>query len=338
MATYNGQKFIREQLDSLAAQQCLPSELVITDDASSDKTVAILQQFAKAAPFPVHIHRYEKRVGYRANFMRAAGHCISDVIAFCDQDDIWSPWKLTRCVEPFHDPAVLLTYHNAKVVTEAGERIGSLDHFASLPIMPPLALCPIRRMGSPLGFTEVFRRSILEFSGLWEISLDYNDLTAPMAHDQWVFFIASVFGKIVYIDKALASYRQHGANLFGWDRPSQFFSAFPYVLTSPSDGVHALQHVAERCAEILEKARCDLTNVWNQRASVGAARYQVLADIYAARKKLYTCTTLGERVKAFYRIMSRGGYRPKPGWSLGRKALVRDLCLGIPAGHLLRSG
>src|SRR6266404_87678 len=131
MATYNGQKFIREQLDSLAAQQCLPSELVITDDASSDKTVAILQQFAKAAPFPVHIHRYEKRVGYRANFMRAAGHCISDVIAFCDQDDIWSPWKLTRCVEPFHDPAVLLTYHNAKVVTEAGERIGSLDHFAS---------------------------------------------------------------------------------------------------------------------------------------------------------------------------------------------------------------
>jgi len=338
MATYNGQKFIREQLGSLAAQQCLPSELVITDDASSDKTVAILQQFAKAAPFPVHIHRYEKRVGYRANFMRAAGHCISDVIAFCDQDDIWSPWKLTRCVEPFHDPAVLLTYHNAKVVTEAGERIGSLDHFASLPIMPPLALCPIRRMGSPLGFTEVFRRSILEFSGLWEISLDYNDLTAPMAHDQWVFFIASVFGKIVYIDKALASYRQHGANLFGWDRPSQFFSAFPYVLTSPSDGVHALQHVAGRCAEILEKARCDLTNVWNQRASVGAARYQVLADIYAARRTLYTCTTLGERVKAFYRIMSRGGYRPKPGWSLGRKALVRDLCLGIPAGHLLRSG
>src|SRR6266849_2501374 len=111
--------------------------------------------------------------------------------------------------------------------------------------MPPLSLCPIRRMGSPLGFTEVFRRSILEFSDLWEISRDFNDLTVPMAHDQWVFSIASVFGKIVYIDKALASYRQHGANLFGWNRPSDFFSDLLYVFTNPSDGVHALQHVAE---------------------------------------------------------------------------------------------
>jgi glycosyltransferase involved in cell wall biosynthesis len=338
MATYNGQKFIREQLDSLAAQQHLPSELVITDDASSDKTVAIVQQFAKAAPFPVHIHRHEKRLGYRANFMRAARFCTSDLIAFCDQDDIWSPRKLAVCIEPFRDPAVLLTYHNAKVVTEAGERIGSLDHFASPPMTPPLSLCPIRRMGSPLGFTEVFRRSILEFSGLWETSRDYNDLTVPMAHDQWVFFIASVFGKIVYIDEALASCRQHGANLFGWNRPYDFFSDFPYLLNNPRDSLHTLQHAAERCAEILEKMRCNLTNVWHQRASIGAGRYQVLADIYTARKNLYTCPTLVERAKAFFRIMSRGGYRPKPGWGLGRKALVRDLCLGIPMGHRLRSG
>jgi len=161
MATYNGQKFIREQLDSLAAQRHIPSELVITDDASSDKTVAIVQQFAKAAPFPVHLHRHYERVGYRANFMQTARHCASELIAFCDQDDIWSPRKLALCVEPFRDPAVLLTYHNADVVTEAGERIGCLDHFASPPITPPLSLCPIRQMGSQLGFTEVFRRSIL---------------------------------------------------------------------------------------------------------------------------------------------------------------------------------
>jgi len=338
MATYNGQKFIREQLDSLAAQQHLPSELVITDDASSDKTVAIVQQFAKAAPFPVHVHRHEKRVGYRANFMRAARHCISDVIAFCDQDDIWSPLKLALCVEPFRDPEVLLAYHNADVLTEAGERLGSLDQFASVPMMPPLSSCPIRQMGCPLGFTEVFRRSILQFSDFWKESMDYNNLRVPMAHDQWVFFIASVFGKIVYIDQALASYRQHGTNLFGWNRPSNFFLDFPYVFTNPSDRLHALQHVAERCAEILEKTRCDLTHVWHQRASIGVARYQVLADIYTAREKLYTCTTLGERVKAFCRIISRGGYRPKPGWGLGRKALVRDLCLGLPVGHRLRSG
>ena len=337
MATHNGQKFIREQLDSLAAQEHLPSELVITDDASSDKTIAIAQQFAEKAPFRVHIHRYEKRVGYRANFMRATALCSAELIAFCDQDDIWSPQKLARCIEPFRDSAVLLAHHKAEVVTEAGERIGSLDHMASEPTTPPLSLCPIRRMGTPLGFTEVFRRVILKFSDFWNISSDPHDMTAPMAHDQWVFFIASVFGNIVYIDKSLVSYRQHDSNLFGWHRPSHILYDFPYLLFNPTCTLYSLQHAAEQCAEILEKASCNLTEVWHQRATIGATQYRFLANDYGSRKSLYADPTLVKRVKAFYRIMSTGGYRPKRSWGLGRRALMRDFCLGIPAGHLLPS-
>jgi hypothetical protein len=190
-------------------------------------------------------------------------------------------------------------------------------------------------MGTALGFTVVFRRSILKFSDLWEMSLDYNDLTAPMAHDQWVFFIASVFGCIVYIDKDLATYRQHGSNLFGWQRPLDFVSILPYLLGNPSSSLDGLQQAARRCAEILQKTRWNLTDVWHQRATMGAARYRFLADLYTARKRLYTSATLAERVKTFYWIASTSGYRPKRRWGLGRKALVRDLCLGLPAGHLL---
>ena len=336
MATYNGQRFIREQLDSLAAQQHLPSELVIADDASSDGTVAIAEQFAKAAPFTVHIHRHDKRLGYRANFMWAASLCTSDLIAFCDQDDIWSSRKLAFCVEAFRDPAVLLAYHNAEVMTEAGERLGDLDYLASAPMTPPLSLPPIGwNMPSALGFTEVFHRSILKFSHLREMSLDYNDLRAPLAHDQWVFFIASVFGSIVYIDNALATYRQHGGNLFGWHPPLEFFTTLPYLLSSPSRRLDAFQQAYRRFAQILEKTRHDLTDTWEQHAAVGAARYRFLADLFAARKRLYTSAILAERVKAFHRILSTNGYRPKRSWGLGRKALVRDLCLGLPAGHLL---
>jgi glycosyltransferase involved in cell wall biosynthesis len=340
MATYNGQKFIREQLDSLAAQQHLPSELIITDDASSDKTVVIAEQFAKTAPFPVHVHRHEKRVGYRANFMRAARHCISDVIAFCDQDDIWSPRKLALCIEPFRDPAVLLAYHNAEVVTETGERLGSLDHLASATMTPPLSLCPMRYPNYALGFTEVFRRSILEFSDLWEISLDYNDSAVPMAHDQWVFFIASVFGTIAYINEALASYRQHGANLYGSNlhgrhRPMSFIAYIADLLSNPSDELCGLQKLSARCAEILEKARCNLADPCHHLATLGAGRYRFLEELYVARKELYTSASLLDRVKAFHRITSKDGYRPKRSWGLGRNALLRDLCLGIPAGHLL---
>jgi glycosyltransferase involved in cell wall biosynthesis len=339
MATYNGQSFVREQLDSLAAQQHLPSELVIADDHSSDKTVAIAQQFAKTAPFTVHIHRHVKRLGYRANFMRAASLCTSDLIAFCDQDDVWSPQKLALCIAPFRDPAVLLAYHNAEVVTEAGERLGSLDQFASAPMTPPISLCSIRQgwqMGTPaLGFTEVFHRSILAFADLWEMSVDYNDLMFPMAHDQWVFFIASVFGRIVYIDQVLASYRQHEFNLFGFNSSLNLLSNFSYLLGNPTSGLDALQQSAEKCAEILERTRWNLSDVWHQRAALGAARYRLLADLYAARKRLYTSASFAARLKAFYRIASTSGYRPKGSWGLGRKALVRDLCMGLPAGHLL---
>jgi glycosyltransferase involved in cell wall biosynthesis len=335
MATFDGQKFIREQLDSLAAQEHLPSELVVTDDASTDKTVAIAQQFAKVAPFPVHIHRADKRAGYRANFMRAAGLCSHDVIAFCDQDDIWLPRKLALCIEPFRDPAVLLVHHNAEVVTDAGKRLGSLNHFASVPMAPPLSLCPIRRKGTPLGFTEVFHRSLLQLSKLREISLDHNNLSKSMAHDQWVFFVASVFGNIVYIDEALAYYRQHGANRFGWDGRSEFLVYLPYLLRSPIEALHAAQQVAERCAAILEDAKAELPDTWHQRASMGAARYRFLAERYTARKRLYGCANLAERVKAFLCLASTGGYRPKRSWGFGRRALLRDLCVGLPAARLL---
>ena len=282
MATYNGERFVREQLESLAAQQHPPSEVVITDDASTDKTVAIAEQCAKHAPFSVAIYRNDERLGFRADFMKAAKLCSSELIAFCDQDDIWSPRKLALCVEPFRDPAALLTYHNATVVTEAGEPFGKLDHFGSVPISPPLSRYPIKWMQYALGFTEVFRRSILDLSNLWELSSDYADLTAPMGHDHWVFFIASVFGNIAYIDEPLVSYRQHGTNFVGWaGGPTRYNISYLLAgLAGPARELPALRQVAESCAEMLDLAQETLTGAWHHQAAIGAAQYRRLARLY----------------------------------------------------------
>src|SRR5262245_6144046 len=94
MATFNGERFLRRQLSSLTEQTVNPSELIVTDDGSRDDTLTILLRFAKTAPFPVRIVQNETRLGYRANFMKAATLCSSDLIAFCDQDDVWEPKKL----------------------------------------------------------------------------------------------------------------------------------------------------------------------------------------------------------------------------------------------------
>jgi glycosyltransferase involved in cell wall biosynthesis len=88
---------------------------VVTDDGSSDETLAILAEFATIAPFPVRIHRNTVRLGYRANFMQAAGLCSGSLISFCDQDDVWRRDNLEQVVAGFDDPDVLLVFHNASL-------------------------------------------------------------------------------------------------------------------------------------------------------------------------------------------------------------------------------
>src|SRR5206468_1809416 len=101
MATFNGAAYIEEQLADLSRQSILPFELVVCDDGSSDDTLMILERFAARAPFPVRIHRNSERLGYRANFLKCAGLCRADLIAFCDQDDRWASSKLATMVACF---------------------------------------------------------------------------------------------------------------------------------------------------------------------------------------------------------------------------------------------
>src|SRR5437773_2588198 len=89
MATYNGAKFIREQLASLAAQTRLPHEIVVSDDCSTDATVSIIEDFAATVAFPVRLHRNPTNIGVARNFERALRACSGGIVFICDQDDFW---------------------------------------------------------------------------------------------------------------------------------------------------------------------------------------------------------------------------------------------------------
>ena len=101
LCTYNGERFLSQQLESLAAQTVLPDELVICDDASSDGSIRILEVFAKNAPFIVRIFKNPKNLGYIKNFEQAIGLCSMDVIFLCDQDDYWESEKLNQVLKVF---------------------------------------------------------------------------------------------------------------------------------------------------------------------------------------------------------------------------------------------
>jgi len=331
MATYNGRQNIKRQLDSIAAQTHLPDELVITDDQSDDDTTVVLDAFSKISPFPVKIHRNETRLGYRNNFMRAASLCQSELIAFCDQDDYWHPRKIEVVAAPFSDPDVLLVYHDANVVTDSGEQIGSLiERVPKQQILGPLSSGPFLHA---LGFTETFRRSLLQFSDLWPQSLDQDRLGDPLAHDQWFFFLASVFGTIVYIDEPLVDYIQHAHNTHGWGKPGFREFAEKYLRNHSQRLSHVAKAMRSR-VDILDATKRKVEGVWGERATVAAQHYRSLASHHALRAKLYESHRLSERISAYRAIARSGGYAGGP-WTLGRRCAAIDLCPGIVIGHLL---
>jgi glycosyltransferase involved in cell wall biosynthesis len=320
MATYNGQQHIRRQLDSLAAQSHVPAELVITDDCSHDNTIDAIAAFAKTASFPVHVYRNDVRLGWRANFMKAASLCQSDLISFCDQDDYWYPNKIAMSVKPFSDPEVLLTYHDADVVADDGRRIRLL-YARALPMSSPWL--------SVGGLTEVFRRSLLRLSDLWPSSLDTFESNQPAAHDQWVFFLATVFGRTAYLDEPLVAYVQHAGNAVGLRDLS-----FREIVRNRANEIARFAEVAKSRAAILETAMDNLEGAWGERAAAAANYYRRLSCLCTERSRLYTAMDVGDRLKAFRAVIRKSGYAGA--WGLGRRAFIVDVCLGLPIGPHLR--
>lgn len=199
LCTYNGEAFLREQLDSLATQSRPPAELQVGDDRSTDATLDILADFRSRAPFPVHVHVNERRLGYGENFIATARRCSAPWIAFCDQDDVWFPHKLERCAAELRE-GVTLVAHSAEVTGDQ-----RLPDWPARPVNPPLSLMP---RWFCLGFCQAFDRRILDVP-----KLDLPWVEVEDAHDAWVPFIAGMTGTIVWIDEPLARYRSHRDNV-----------------------------------------------------------------------------------------------------------------------------
>ena len=120
MTTFNGARYLGEQLNSLSCQTVKPLELVVCDDGSTDETVAILQSFSALAPFTVRMFQNAERLGYKQNFIKAASLCTGSLIAFCDQDDIWNDDKLYVVSKYFSQSDDLLVAHDYCVFFDDG--------------------------------------------------------------------------------------------------------------------------------------------------------------------------------------------------------------------------
>jgi glycosyltransferase involved in cell wall biosynthesis len=124
LCTFNGQRFLGEQLSSLAAQSRLPDELVIRDDQSKDLTLQVVREFARKAPFQVRIVDSDAHLGVAAAFSALSTFCTSDVIFYCDQDDVWDRRKIEKSVGVLNDGQWWAVASDAELVNERLDSLG----------------------------------------------------------------------------------------------------------------------------------------------------------------------------------------------------------------------
>ncbi|MDE1178832.1 MAG: glycosyltransferase family 2 protein [Edaphobacter sp.] len=342
MATYNGARFLRDQLDSLARQTRLPMEIVITDDQSSDETAEVVAAFARTAPFAVRFHRNETRLGYGDNFIKAVELCRGDLISFCDQDDVWMENKLEICAETFRDPGVKLCVHSGELWEGGEERSGRrIPDYPRREAFEPCALHPLQ--GS-YGYAMVFRRELLQVANNHDrfCSLPGEE---PMSHDRWIWFLGTIFGGVVLLPDALALYRQHGNNVMGGIATGLGDSLAG--ASRPRNDLqramieeHAVEYLDGLAAHPLAEGTAPLAHKAARILERGAKSNRVRARIFD------TDAGLPARLGAFLKLTASGGYAV-PALRSGRtgqyprrspmRGMARDFAFGVfRSGSLLK--
>lgn len=209
LTTYNGECFLREQIDSILGQTISDIELVVCDDCSTDGTWVILAEYKKEDG-RVYIYRNEQNLGFRDNFLKAISLCSGDYIALCDQDDIWMGNHLELLLNSIGDN--MLVCGNSLLVDENNVELGvTLLQQEGIARLPKNNL-DIARMiflnHNPFqGAAMMFRKEFIAIALPMPEQANY--------HDVWFAALASFMDSFVYIKTPIVRYRMHGNNVSG---------------------------------------------------------------------------------------------------------------------------
>lgn len=336
LATFNGERHLAQQLESLVTQRRPLTELVVGDDGSSDATLEMLHDFAKAAPFPVQISHNQRRLGYADNFLATAERCSSDIVAFCDQDDIWRPNKLERVVDVFaQSPECVLTCHYATVVDEGGKALGRRFPRNDLdPVYQPPSL-PLVQFP---GFSLSVRRSLLSVADAASRPADAHEHVGLMSHDAWLWLLAGCVGEVVVLPDELVLYRQH-ENVFGDLHVGLRQKVRRLRMADADTYEHQHAHAARLAAylRVLGDSWADLGRLgWAASAATRAEPYESFAAHAALRAHIYSAPTRREALTRWLRA-----HRTRQSWTSPNNrspwSPVKDLVAAVAKSPGLRT-
>ncbi|MDF2589721.1 MAG: hypothetical protein K0S41_3562 [Anaerocolumna sp.] len=232
LATYNGEKYISEQIDSIIKNSFKNWKLWVFDDGSTDRTSSIINSYAIQYPDQIYFRQNEKNIGVTLNFLEGVLHVnrckfngnekaasnqndeIIDYFMFSDQDDVWMKDKIEltlnhmkKMEQKFNKNSILAVFTDALVVDENLNKLHSSFYQVNKLDTKKVDLAHIMMENKLIGCTVMFNQPLLDKMK----SLPKN----ARYHDWWVAMVASAFGHISFMPKATLFYRQHSNNVVG---------------------------------------------------------------------------------------------------------------------------
>ncbi len=200
LCTYNGERFLQEQLDSIAMQTRLPDEVVVGDDGSTDRTMEILKEWSREVSFPVKIQINEKNLGYARNFQETILRCAGDIVFPSDQDDWWFPEKLEKMEKVFLEnpettfAACKTQYCNSRLEPYSDEESKRRN------LTQPETAFAYGMVRTATGCSMAIRRDLLK---------NVFPIPESWAHDMWLCCVLPFYGPTFFLNEDLIKHRDH---------------------------------------------------------------------------------------------------------------------------------
>ncbi len=219
IATYNGEKYVDQQLMSIINQDRKPDLIVISDGGSSDRTVEICREILSSSEIKYIILTSDTQLSVPINFGKAIENCCCDYIFLSDQDDYWVKDKISVTLEAMANNDVCMAFTNATITD------GALNHkgttlWDTIGFKPEDEITVFEKNDFDF-IHELIRHNIVTGMTIC-LTSDLRDVVLPISsnaiHDKWISMLAIFTGNIVAINQELVLYRQHGNNAVGTQR------------------------------------------------------------------------------------------------------------------------
>jgi glycosyltransferase involved in cell wall biosynthesis len=201
MTTYNGEKYLKSQLDSILYQLGNSCELIICDDKSNDQTIEILREY-ESIDNRVRLYFNTQNLGHMRNFSKALAYCKNEYIFMVDQDDIWIDKKVEIMLTVLtSDSKIMCVVSNAEIINSEGV-VTNPSYFSITNGSSGLVRNFVKN--SFLGCCMAFRKEVLDYA----LPIPAETKT----HDTWIGLVSELLGKTVFINDVLLKYRRHDSN------------------------------------------------------------------------------------------------------------------------------